>query len=55
MPETVIAIDGGYFYAGLVVANRLVIDAAPIIKYMVGWDGKRVKEYCEKKGFKIIK
>ena len=54
--EKVIAIDGKYFYAGIVICTekRIVIKAAPIIKYMIGWNGLQVKNYCERKKFKII-
>lgn len=53
--EKVIAIDGDYFYAGIVAKDGKVIAAAPIIKYMIDWDAQMVFDYCKKKKFKIIK
>lgn len=33
--------------------HYIVIRAAPIIRYMVGWTLERVEDYCKKKGWKI--
>jgi hypothetical protein len=49
--ETLIAIDAPHFYAGLVAQDGKVIEAAPIIGYMLGWTGKQVANYCAKKGW----
>jgi hypothetical protein len=50
-----IQIDSGYFCAGVVVEPRgIVIKAAPILKYMVGWNSKRVHEYCRVKNWSIV-
>ena len=48
-------IDSRYFNAGLVIGKRTqrVMKAAPIIKYMVGWDSSRVLNYCLSKGWQI--
>jgi hypothetical protein len=51
MRETLIVIDAPHFYAGLVARNGKVIEAADIIKYMKGWGGQRVADYCAKKGW----
>lgn len=50
--ETIIAIDAPHFYAGIVARNGRVIEAADIIKYMRGWSGRQVGDYCRKKGWK---
>jgi hypothetical protein len=28
--------------------------AAPILRYMVGWDSARVKSYCDRKGWRYV-
>jgi hypothetical protein len=50
--ETLISIDAPHFCAGVVARDGKVIEAAHIVKYMKGWDGKRVAEYCKTKGWK---
>lgn len=47
-------IDGKYFYAGIISKYGIVIRTAPILKYMIGWNGRKVYDYCKKKNFKII-
>jgi hypothetical protein len=49
--ETLVAIDAPHFYAGIVARNGKVIEAAHIVKYMKGWDGKKVADYCKQKGW----
>ncbi|WP_157787984.1 hypothetical protein [Bradyrhizobium elkanii] len=46
-----IIIDAPHFYAAVVVGqtNR-VIRAAPILRYMIGWDRQRVLAYADRKG-----
>jgi hypothetical protein len=39
-----------HFTAGVEVGDR----AAPIIKYMAKWSEEKIREYCNKKGWKII-
>lgn len=53
----VISIESSYFSAGVVVEeveSGIVIAAAPILKYMIGWGVEEVKRYCEKKGWKYL-
>jgi hypothetical protein len=45
---SILVIDAPHFCAGIVDGR-----AAPIIKYMVGWDIDRILEYCEHKGWKL--
>lgn len=42
-----------YFTAGAIVddESERVVEAAPIIKYMVGWHMEKVQTYCAKKGW----
>lgn len=47
-----IAINAPHFYAGLIHESGRVVRAAPIIRYMVGWTGQQVADYCRRKGWK---
>lgn len=47
-----IRITAPHFVAGLVAQDGYVIEAAPIIKYMVRWNGAEVARYCRAKGWK---
>ena len=50
-----IAIDAPHFYAGVVLENDIVIQAAPILKkYMIGKCRDDVIGYCKRKGWKAI-
>ena len=44
--ETIIQIDAPHFCASIVAAGGKVKTAAPILKYMVGWNGPEVANYC---------
>lgn len=47
-------ISSGYFCAGIVVSQfGVVIRAAPILRYMLGWNSKRVHKYCHVKDWHI--
>jgi hypothetical protein len=48
-------IDASRFYAA-VILNQYgrVIRAAPIVKYMLDWTEKRVRDYCASKGWKVM-
>lgn len=46
-------IKSSYFTAGLIIQNGFVTHAAPIIKYMRGWEIFRVKSYCIRKNWEI--
>ena len=46
-------ITAPYFVAGLVIEEGSVKKVAPIIKYMRGYTIKRVRMYCERKGWTI--
>jgi len=53
--RVVIAIDAPHFYAGLVAEDGRVTETAPILRYMMGWDGERVAAYCRRKGWTWIR
>lgn len=53
--EVTIRISAKSFCAGLVARDGKVVRAAPIIGYMVGWDGGRVAAYCKKKGWRWVR
>ena len=46
-------IESNYFTACAVIEKGVIIKAAPIIKYMVGKDVAYIKNYCNKKKWKI--
>lgn len=48
-------ITAPHFCAGLVVRHLdlTVTDAAPILRYMVGWSDTRVGQYCDRKGWDL--
>jgi hypothetical protein len=49
-----VQIQAEHFCAGLVLENEICVDAAPIIKYMLGWNRERIRNYCRKKGWRAI-
>lgn len=49
MVETLARIEAPHFVAGIVARNGRVAEAAPIVRYMVGWNGQRVADYCRRK------
>ena len=46
MSETLMLIQAPHFAAGLVVVDWRVAEAAPILRYMLGWSRSRVEGYC---------
>lgn len=53
MTETLAAIDALHFYAGIVLWDNRVTEAADIVKYMRKWHRDRVRAYCKEKGWKV--
>jgi hypothetical protein len=47
-----VRITGEFFCAGVEHKNGFVVRAAPILKYMIGWNGSKVAAYCNKRGWK---
>jgi len=46
-----IRITAPHFTTALVAAGGVVIEAAPILNYMMGWNGAEVARYCRAKGW----
>lgn len=53
MIETLAVVDAPHFFAGIVLWDDRVVEAADIIKYMRQWTRDRVRDYCKSKGWKI--
>jgi hypothetical protein len=53
MIETLAVIDAPHFYAGIVLWDDRVTEAADIVKYMRKWSRARVRDYCVRKGWKV--
>lgn len=51
--EKTLTIDAGYFNAGVIIDQSRCIAAAPIVRYMVGWDEERIVSYCGRKGWRV--
>ena len=50
-----ICIDAPHFSAAVISDDDgIIIDGAPIVKYMIGWTYEAVQRYCNKKGWKIV-
>lgn len=44
-----------HFVAGIVLEGTTVVEAAPIVRYMVGWSAKRVHAICLDKKWTIAR
>ena len=44
-----VQITSSYFCAGIILENGICIEAAPIVKYMKGWDRPKIRDYCKYK------
>lgn len=51
--EILAVIDAPHFYAGVVLLDDQVTEAANILKYMRKWSRAKVRDYCNTKGWKI--
>lgn len=51
--ETLAVIDAPHFYAGIVLWNDHVVEAADIVRYMRKWSRDRVRSYCAGKGWTV--
>jgi hypothetical protein len=49
--ERLITINAPHFNAAVVVREGLVVDSAPILRYMRGWHESRVFGYAGRKGW----
>lgn len=52
--EMLASIDAPHFFAGIVLLDDKVIEAAPIVGYMKKWTRARVRAYCDGKGWKVL-
>ena len=55
-PRVILAqITAPHFCAGIGVdtEEKVVVDASPVVRYMVGWTARRVHDYCCGKGWKV--
>ena len=50
--EHVIVIEAPHFVAGVCMRDFTAIRAAPILKYMIGWDFPKIEQYVARKGWK---
>ena len=46
---------GRHFTAGVVFEDRVAMDAAPILHYMIGWPFTRVVDYCLRNRWSFFK
>ena len=53
MKEILAAIDAPHFYAGIVLQNDRVVEAADIVKYMRKWSRDKVRDYCQNKNWRV--
>jgi hypothetical protein len=53
MTEVLASIDAPHFFAGIVLWDDKVVEAADIVKYMRKWTRTRVREYCKKNGWHV--
>lgn len=53
-PDTLLSIEADHFVAGISLKNDQVVEAAPILKYMHGWQRSRVESYCDTKNWKVV-
>jgi len=53
--EILATVDAPHFYAGIVLWDNVVVEAAPIVGYMKKgkWSRTRVRAYCKEKGWKV--
>lgn len=51
--EAMMRISGPNFVVGAVLHDHVVVKAAPLIKYMIGWRRDRVIWHCKHKGWQL--
>ena len=50
--EAIVRILGPNFCVGAILRDHVVVKAAPLIKYMIGWPEARLIAHCEDKGWR---
>lgn len=53
MADALYQISAPHFEAGIVVQGDCVTEAAPIVRYMIGWSRTRVRSYCTRKNWSM--
>lgn len=53
MKETLAVIDAPHFFAGIVLWDDKVTEAADIVRYMKRWSRSKVRDYCASKNWRI--
>lgn len=48
-------IEAPHFVCGIVLRGSAVVEAAPIVRYMIGWQARKVRSYCDGKGWRIAR
>jgi hypothetical protein len=49
--EILVSVDAPHFYAGIVLRDDVVIDAAPILRWAMGKRREWLRDYFEKRGW----
>jgi hypothetical protein len=49
--DVLIRIEAPHFVAGIEARDGRVVRTAPILAYMLGWDGARVAQYAKRRGW----
>jgi hypothetical protein len=52
--QELVAIKAPHFYAGVVVRDGMIVEAAPIVRYMIGKSYDWLTLYVETKGWQIV-
>jgi hypothetical protein len=47
-----IRISAPHFVCGVVAEAGRIVTAAPIVAYMIGWNGRKFADYCKEKKWK---
>lgn len=54
MSEILAQIRNKRFVAGLVLRDDVVVETAPILRFMKRWSRERVRDYCKRWGWEIV-
>lgn len=53
--EVLAQVTAPHFCAGIVLVGGVVVETAPILAYMRGWDAARVFGYVKRKGWVVAR
>lgn len=52
--KVTVQVKSRHFCAGLVIVPRgKCVEAAPIVRYMKGWTGEKIRTYCRERGWLV--